>query len=225
MSRNSKAQAAQSHTEAEQSPQRYHHGDLRNALVQAGLEVLANEGVSGLNLRKVARKAGVSEAAPYRHFEDKQALLAAIAQDGFQRLSTQLGAALEQASDDVQSQLLTITRAYVQFGLKHPALMREMFSGLMLTRSTYPDLQAAADQCGLVVCDIILRGQEQGIIQPGDSKAIFSVFWSTIHGLTMLLLERQMPEVLSDPDRLDPLIELSVHTLCYGLFHSSDRPV
>lgn len=212
-----KDQAAQSQVEAERSPQRYHHGDLRNALVQAGLAVLADEGINGLNLRKVARKAGVSEAAPYRHFEDKQALLAAIAQDGFQRLSTELQTALEQTSDDVQSQLLAIARAYVQFGLKNPALMREMFSGLMLTRSAYPDLQAAACQCGMALCNTIINGQEQGIIQSGDSEAIFSVFWSTMHGLTMLLLEQQMQEVMDDPNRLEPLIELSIHALCHGL--------
>ncbi|MBD2463419.1 TetR/AcrR family transcriptional regulator [Oscillatoria sp. FACHB-1407] len=223
MSKNSKDQAAQSSVEAERSPQRYHHGDLRNALVQAGLEVLADEGISGLNLRKVARKAGVSEAAPYRHFEDKQALLVAIAQDGFQRLTAELQAVLEQTSEDVESQLLAIARAYVQFGLKHPALMREMFSGLMLTRSAYPDLESSADQCGLILCNIILRGQEQGIIQPGNSKAIFSVFWSTMHGLTMLLLEQQMQEVVDDPSRLEPLIQLSIHALCHGLCQSNTR--
>lgn len=199
-----------------QSPRQYHHGDLRNALVKAGVEILAEEGVGGLNLRKVARRAGVSEAAPYRHFEDKQALLAAIAKDGFHRLAARMQGALDAAPDDVQSQLLALARAYVNFGLEHPAHMREMFSGLMVQRSTYPDLQAAADQCKMATCSTIRRGQEQGIIQAGDSKAIFAVFWSNVHGLTMLLLEQQMQEVIEDPSRLEPLIVLSIQALCNG---------
>lgn len=201
-----------------QSPRQYHHGDLRNALVIAGVEILAEAGVSGLNLRKVARKAGVSEAAPYRHFEDKQALLAAIAEDGFGRLAARMQAALSEAPDDVQSQLLALARAYVHFGLEHPAHMREMFSGLMVKRSTYPNLQAAADQCKMATCNTILRGQEQGVIKSGEAKAIFSVFWSAIHGLTMLLIEQQMQEVVEDPSRLEPMIVLSIQALCHGLF-------
>jgi AcrR family transcriptional regulator len=217
MSRNPTDRDDQSSSKAARSSRQYHHGDLRNALVIAGVEILAEEGVSGLNLRKVARRAGVSEAAPYRHFEDKQALVAAIAEDGFHRLNARMQAALETSPDDVRSRLLSLARAYVYFGLEHPAQMREMFSGLMLTRWTYPNLQAAADQCKMTTCYTILRGQEQGVIQSGDTKPIFSVFWATVHGLTMLLIEQQMQAVVEDPDRLDPLIELSIHTLCYGL--------
>lgn len=217
MSKKTKNREDQSPDEAIQSPRQYHHGDLRKALVQAGVEILAEAGVSGLNLRKVARRAGVSEAAPYRHFEDKQALLAAIAEDGFHCLATRMQAALQAAPDDVQSQLPALAQAYVHFGLEHPAHMREMFSGLMLKRSDYPDLQAAANRCKMATFNTILRGQEQEVVQSGNTQAIFSVFWATVHGLTMLLIEQQMQAVVEDPDRLDPLIELGIHALCHGL--------
>ena len=68
----------------------YHHGDLKNALIQAGVKILSKEGISGLSLRKVARQAGVSHAAPYAHFADKQALIAAISTEGYKQLYTRL---------------------------------------------------------------------------------------------------------------------------------------
>src|SRR5215212_4914161 len=88
-----------------QATKRYHHGDLRNALIRAGQELLAQEGIAGLDMRKVARAAGVSHAAPYRHFADKQALLAAIAEDGFYQLAEGMDAAIGQAPTNAAAQL------------------------------------------------------------------------------------------------------------------------
>src|SRR5262245_57255125 len=92
-------------TSPSRASKRYHHGDLRNALIQAGKTLLAEEGVAGLELRKVARAAGVSHAAPYRHFADKQALLAAIAEDGFYQLTEGMDAAIGQAPTTAAAQL------------------------------------------------------------------------------------------------------------------------
>src|SRR6516225_5158968 len=91
----------------------YHHGDLRNALIQAGLELLAEGGAQELDLRKVARRAGVSHAAPYRHFADRQALIAAITEEGFRWLAEQIQETLRDAPDDSFDQLLGVARAYV----------------------------------------------------------------------------------------------------------------
>src|SRR6476659_4036663 len=99
---------------------RYHHGDLRNALIQAGQAILAAEGAAGLDLRKVARAAGVSHAAPYRHFADKQALLAAIAEEGFYQLTEGMDAAIGQAPASAADQLEQLAHVYVQFAIDHP---------------------------------------------------------------------------------------------------------
>src|SRR5882724_10802313 len=88
-----------------QRPKAYHHGDLRNALIEAGLELLSEGGASALDLRKVARKAGVSHAAPYRHFNDKQALIAAINTEGYHRLAAQIQQGLQAVPDDAFEQL------------------------------------------------------------------------------------------------------------------------
>src|SRR5713101_10130495 len=103
-----------SHVER-QKPKPYHHGDLRNALIQAGLEMLSEGGAAALDLRKVAREAGVSHAAPYRHFADKQALIAAINEEGFRRLAERIQCALREVSDGAFEQLQAIARVYVQF--------------------------------------------------------------------------------------------------------------
>src|SRR5437016_14394769 len=94
----------------------YHHGDLRNALIQAGLELLSEGGAATLDLRKVARKAGVSHSAPYRHFTDKQALIAAINEEGYYRLAERIQVTRREVSDDdAFAQLHAIARAYVHF--------------------------------------------------------------------------------------------------------------
>ena len=195
----------------------YHHGDLRNALIKAGLELLAEEGSAGLDLRKVARRVGVSQAAPYRHFADKQALLAAIAEEGFQQLAAQMQAAVQSADDDPRTQLLHIAHAYVQFALTHPAHMREMFSGSIIDRTSYPSLYAASKVGFGLTLNTIERGQELGIFRTTDSTQMGLVTWSLFHGLAMLLIENQILEAREDTAIIEPLIETSMQTFFMGL--------
>src|SRR5512137_1178135 len=95
----------------------YHHGDLKNALIKAGIEILSKEGVGALSLRKVAQKAGVSHAAPYAHFADKQALIAAISTEGYKKLYDQIAQVAEQYRSDPLRRLVEVCWAYVQFAL------------------------------------------------------------------------------------------------------------
>src|SRR5260370_30893095 len=110
------------HVEREK-PKPYHYGDLRHALSQAGLEMLSEGGEAALDLRKVARKAGVSHAAPYRHFEDKQALIAAINTEGYRRLAAQIQQGLQAVPDDAFEQLRAVAGAYIHFAVDNPWLM------------------------------------------------------------------------------------------------------
>ncbi len=196
-------------------PKPYHHGDLRRALVSAGIELLAEGGAAGLDLRKVARRAGVSHAAPYRHFEDKRALLAAIAEEGFMRLTNQLREAV--ADVPPQSQLLALAQAYVHFALAEPALMREMFSGLSIDRMAYPSLHAASKVAFNVLLDVVKREQEAGTWVRDDPEKMVLVMWSMLHGLAMLLLENQMPMVTVDPAGVDDIIQRCVARLYDGV--------
>ena len=200
-----------------QQKKRYHHGDLRNSLIKAGLELLAEEGSAGLELRKVARRVGVSQAAPYRHFADKQALLAAIAEEGFQQLAIQMEVAVQSATDDPRAQLLHIAHTYVQFALTNPAHMREMFSGSIVDRTAYPSLYAASKVGFGLTLSIIERGQELGIFRATDSTQMGLVAWSLFHGLAMLLIENQILEAREDTAIIEPLIETSLQTFFMGL--------
>ena len=204
-----------------QASKRYHHGDLRNELIRAGLALLAAEGIAGLDLRKVARAAGVSHAAPYRHFADKQALLAAIAEDGFYQLAERMDAAIRQAPTNAAEQLEQLAHAYVRFALDHPAHMREMFSGLTVERAAYPSLHAAAKQAFQHVVQVIERGQAQQQIAPGEPADLSMVAWAQIHGIAMLLIEDQLPGVKGDQQAIAGLIAHCIRTLYAGLGQSA----
>jgi len=193
----------------------YHHGDLRRALIVAGTELLKEGGAAALDLRKVARKAGVSHAAPYRHFEDKRALLAAIAEEGFARLTDQLKSV--PADLPPKERLQGLIRVYVDFALTEPALMREMFSGLTIDRMAYPDLHASSKiGLGLLV-ETVERGQASGAFVPGDPVNLALVMWAMFHGLAMLLLENQMPMITQEPNGVEEMIQRCVASLYDGL--------
>ena len=200
-----------------QRPKPYHHGDLRNALIQAGLELLSEGGASALDLRKVARRAGVSHAAPYRHFPDKQALIAAINEEGFHRLAERIRCTLREVSDDAFEQLHAIARAYVQFAQENPWLMREMFSGLSIEREAFPSLYQASKTVFMLYVGVVQRGQERGSIIEGDPGALAGVLWSLLHGVAMLMIENQMRPYTDAPEGVENITRFSVQLHYQGL--------
>ncbi|MCW5723211.1 MAG: TetR/AcrR family transcriptional regulator, partial [Devosia sp.] len=119
----------------------YHHGNLRQALLEAALILLEKDGESGLGLRDLARAVGVSAAAPYRHFDSRAALLEALAVTGFQRFAARMTGVAETAPDDPMA---AMGRTYVVFALQHPNLFRLMFSP-QLNKDGRPGLRMAAD--------------------------------------------------------------------------------
>ncbi len=200
-------------------PKTYHHGDLRNALIQAGLEMLSESGAAALDLRKVARKAGVSHAAPYRHFADKQSLIAAINEEGFHRLAEQIQSTLREVTGDAVEQLYGIARAYVHFAQENPWLMREMFSGLTIEREAFPGLHQASKTVFMLYMEVIKRGQEQGSIIDVDPGALAGVLWSLLHGVAMLTIEHQMRPYTDGPGGADNVTRFAVQMLYEGLSH------
>jgi len=195
----------------------YHHGDLRNALIQAGLELLAEGGAQELDLRKVARRAGVSHAAPYRHFADKQALVAAINEEGFRWLAERIRSTLCEVPDEPFEQLLGVALAYVRFAQEHPWLMREMFSGLTIERETFASLQATSKDVYHLYIEVVRRGQENGQIVDGDPAALAGVLWSVLHGLAMLIIEHQMSPYADGPEGAERVTHYTIEVL-YGGF-------
>jgi len=200
-----------------QKPKAYHHGDLRNALIHAGLELLAEGGAQELDLRKVARRAGVSHAAPYRHFADKQALIAAITEEGFHWLAERIETALREVAVEPFEQLVGIALAYVHFAQEHTWLMREMFSGLTIERETFESLHTASKTVYRLYTDVIRRGQESGKFVTGDPAALAGVFWSVLHGLAILIIEKQMRPYTDGPEGTERVTRYTIESL-YGGF-------
>jgi AcrR family transcriptional regulator len=123
---------------------RYHHGDLRNALIQAATTVLVEKGAAALSLREVAKVAGVSHAAPYRHFRDKAALLRVLAQGGFERLTAAINMAAENSPHNPEQKLIEAGVAYVRIAVQHPEITRLMFAGTVEPQQDHTYLAASA---------------------------------------------------------------------------------
>jgi AcrR family transcriptional regulator len=170
----------------------YHHGDLKNALITAGIEILSQEGVNGLSLRKVARKAGVSHAAPYAHFADKQALVAAIATDGHRKIYEKILGVMEQYRDDPLRQLVETAWAYVEFGFEEPAHFRITFSGAVEKERDYPALVEMTAKNFGVLRALVACCQTAGLLNPGEPDLTAVCVWGLVHGFVSLVQEGQV---------------------------------
>lgn len=157
-------------------PRPYHHGDLRNALRDAARAILEEEGLQGLSLRAVARRAGVSHAAPYRHFPNHEALLAELVGEGFAELRNEIAAAGSAPGSEVD-RITDMGAAYMRFVARRPALARLMFGAQLANREAFPELAEAADG--------IAREMGNAL----HDSALGLAAWGAIHGLAMLVLE------------------------------------
>lgn len=200
------------------SKQGYHHGDLRNALVSEGLKLLEQAGHSALTLRDLARRVGVSAAALYAHFADKDALLAAIAAAGFVRLRAALEAAIGGDGDPV-TQFVRMGSAYVRFGMDHPALYKLMFASeeLPARRGEFPQLQAAAETAFTALTAMLERLQARGVLRPGDAAADSLAVWAHVHGLTSLIITGRTACVAEPAPTAPEVVRASLTLLLDGL--------
>jgi AcrR family transcriptional regulator len=173
----------------------YHHGDLARALVEAALEKIEREGVEAFTLREAARAVGVTHAAAYRHFEDKRAVLAAIAQEGFRALSEELDAQVEgtrEKGGDAVAQVAAIGCAYVRYALREPARFRVMFGPRLNEDGRFPELEQQASRAFRRLLAVIEAGQRVGTIRDGKPIALAGALWSTAHGFASLVMHRRI---------------------------------
>ena len=154
----------------------YHHGDLAPALRKAAREILEEEGLEALSLRSVARRAGVSHAAPYRHFPSREALLAEIAVAGFEELRGEIAKAAA-APGAMPDRIARVGAAYARFGARQSGLLRLMFSNEFPNRAQMPALAGATESIG----------QEIGAVL--GNPIVGLAVWGAVHGLTMLSID------------------------------------
>jgi AcrR family transcriptional regulator len=186
----------------------YHHGDLPRALVAAALELLSTHGPAGLTLRGAARKAGVSEAAPYRHFADKEALLATVAEQGFLALTSEVRASTDGIEDPLQA-FRAHGLAYVRFALDHPHHYRVMFGPEVHDKQAFPHLFEAAMLSYEGLFNGITACQEAGEILHADVEELSVAAWSVVHGLSSLVIDRQIPDMSTEGDGRERAVEMA----------------
>jgi AcrR family transcriptional regulator len=178
----------------------YHHGDLKRALTSAALSLVAEKGPKGFTLTEAARRAGVSAAAPYRHFADKAALLATVAEQGFRDLHAELVAV---PVKDPKARVIELGRAYVRWAVAHPDHYRVMF-GAELSKSAHPSLAVAGEQAFGDLLDAIATCQEAGIVDGQDARSVAAPLWSLVHGVASLAIGGELSAVgiEQDPDAM-----------------------
>lgn len=180
----------------------YHHGDLRAACLRAAMELLEEGGATALSLRAVARRAGVSPAAPYRHYADRDALISAVAAVGYRELAEQLAAA--HPSPSTADDFGAIAVAYVQFALQRPALFRVMFAEPCDTDNS--ERVAATNAISEYVSAIVQQSF------PGfDTEALSTAAWALVHGLAFLHLDGKLDA--STPDVVSNRVRAAVHAV------------
>ena len=176
---------------ARKPPSRYHHGDLRRALVREAVETIGRDGVDALTLREVGRRLGVSRTALYRHFSDKSSLLAAVAREGFQRFT----ADLEKAWMDGGRNRRGFDRmgiAYVRFAVANPSHYRVMFGDYRDLCEKDAGLQADAAAAFNVLAQALLSLQQAGLVRDDEPKQLAQYIWAVVHGIAMLAINGQL---------------------------------
>lgn len=169
----------------------YHHGDLKRAIVETAQDMLGEDKGWQFTLREVARRAGVSHTAPYKHFPDKAALLAELATSGFRKLRRVVAAATTRRSRSSRDEFIAAAKAYIQFGISNPSLYRLMFSA-DVERSAFPELHEAGLSAFAELVGILERGQQIGSFKAQPVQGQAAACWSLVHGFTLLSIEQQL---------------------------------
>ena len=170
--------------------QPYHHGNLKQALLDKALDHLRLHGPDKISLRALARDVGVSQTAPYRHFADKTALLAALAAEGFRRLYSVSHSAL-MVEGTAADALQLSGKAYIHFALDNPELYRLMFGPMLSPDDDFPELEEAGGNAFNVIVNLVLRGIETGEFVDKDPLLVANSTWAMVHGISSLMLDRR----------------------------------
>jgi AcrR family transcriptional regulator len=193
---------------------RFHHGALRPALIDSALQILQKKSPAELTMRAIAERAGVTHAAAYWHFSNKEALFAAVAAEGFRALGRRLEADLP-TEGDAREVVRRIGRAYVGFALANPVQYRLMHGPELSDRKAYPELDDARSAVYLLVRGMVERGQAAGQVRSGSPDLLVLSLWGMAHGTALLFADLQLSDLGLRWD--DPMLEHLTDTMVRGI--------
>ncbi len=197
---------------AARAGRRYHHGDLRRALLDEALGLIRIEGVEGLTLREIGARLGVSRTALYRHFADKRALLAAVATEGFRTLRNRLLSAWDEGGRN-RAAFEAMGAAYVRFAVDNPSHYRVMFGGFLDPKGCDPELAVEASGAFQALVDALASLQRDGLVRRDDTTTMARYVWAVVHGIAMLGIDGQLREA----GAVDDLVRYAVERLRTGI--------
>ncbi len=175
----------------------YHHGNLRQSLVQTAVDLISERQHSEFTLRELAKRLGVTHAATYHHFKDKEELLAVVAKQGYTLLGNCLKQNVAEASPDAVSRMRAMGIAYLRFALDNQAHFRVMFSHKFGDLSRYPEIRETSLESKNLMLSIIQEGQQQGLYIEAEPTELIALQWASLHGLALLTLNGHF-------DHMDP---------------------
>lgn len=171
---------------------RYHHGDLPAALIKGGLELIERKGIHALTLREIGKQLGVSRSAAYRHFKDKDALLSAISEAGFDMFGNIVEAAIKEAGASFPARMDAMALAYHRFANEHRAQFEVMFAAAVEPGGA---AEAGGGRNLRILEETIRDAQRTGEVRPGEPNLMARVIWALVHGASMLRLDRDSEEM------------------------------
>ena len=195
----------------------YHHGDLRDALIRAAIDLVAESGVEGFTLREAAKRAGVSAAAPYRHFADRASLLVAVAEEGFAILLPLMRAKLERHSQDSLATLAELGVTFVEFGALHPSHFQLMYGPPLSDRASHPPLGDLDLEGFHMLTPAITRAQQEGKVREGDARQMALVCFALVYGAVTIYLDGEMGRLGFSPSQAQSTLDIAGLYMLQGL--------
>ncbi|MCZ8341718.1 MAG: TetR/AcrR family transcriptional regulator [Leptospira sp.] len=195
----------------------YHHGDLKTALRLATLNLLQEESYQSISLRKVAKKAGVSQSAPYRHYPNLESLLVDVAIYGFQLLREKLQSIQAKFKKYPLLKFRESGVCYVNFALSNPDLFQIMYGNQISNHALYPDLTMAEESSFSVLEDIIQENQKSGNLSSSDIHKTAIAAWTMVHGIAILFLGKQVIFQNSTEKSIKKITKEMLETLYIGI--------
>jgi AcrR family transcriptional regulator len=200
----------------------YHHGALRNALIDAASEVLREIGPKGMTIREVANRVGVSHAAPYRHFRDKDELAVAVVERGFTLLNEAMSKARAAAGEDLLQQFTASGEAYMNFARNYPAYYRAMFSGELLSAEDKAGMEHTSAESLAEIEGYVRACQDMGVLRKEDAKLQSIAIVSAIHGFLSLLNDGRIAHLLTDRYSVEQAQEFVIGAVIRGVGEPQD---